>query len=157
MFGDIIYKLDVLYSPFLVQITNCLFKFDRNVAIIKKKKKKIVGSHRFYQTCLIIVGGKIGGEIGEKIGRFVNRKIGGVTPHRFSCPTYRFLRKNRPTTTDFSIFVCLWKSVRNIVWWELGFSLLSLIGVVLFGQILVFIYIKFKSCSRLRRRTSLCN
>ena len=37
MFGDIIYKLDVLYSPFLVQITNCLFKFKRNVAIIKKK------------------------------------------------------------------------------------------------------------------------
>ena len=33
-----------------------------------------------------------------------------------------FLKKNRPTTTDFSIFVCLWKSVGKIVWWELGFS-----------------------------------
>ena len=28
--------------------------------------------------------GGIGGEIGEKIGRFLNRKIGGVAPHRFS-------------------------------------------------------------------------
>ena len=87
-----------------------------------KSAEKVV-FHRFYQTCLIIFVGEIGGEIGEKIGRFLNRKIGGVTPHRFSCPTYRFLKKNRPTTTDFSIFVCLWKSVRKIVWWELGFTL----------------------------------
>ena len=85
-----------------------------------KSAEKVV-FHRFYQTCLIIFVGEIVGEIGEKIGRFLNRKIGGVTPHRFSCPTYRFLNKNRPTTTDFSIFVCLWKSVRKIVWWELGF------------------------------------
>ena len=80
----------------------------------------MVGTHRFYQTCLIIFVSEIGGEIGEKIGRFLNRKIGGVIPHRFSCPTYRFLKKNRPTTTNFSILGCLGKSVRNIVWWELG-------------------------------------
>ena len=122
MFGDIIYKLDVLYSPFLLQITNCLSKFDRNVAIKNKKEGKIVGSHRFYQTCLIIVGGRIGGKIGEKIGRFLKKKIVGVSPHRFPCHTYRFKKKNRPTTTDFSIFVCLWKSVGKVVWWELGFS-----------------------------------
>ena len=36
MFGDFIYKIDVLYSPFLVQITNCLFKFDWNVVNINK-------------------------------------------------------------------------------------------------------------------------
>ena len=38
-------------------------------------------------------GGGIGGEIGEKIGRFLNRKIGGVAPHRFSCHTHRFFKK----------------------------------------------------------------
>ena len=37
--------------------------------------------------------GGIGGEIGEKIGRFLNRKIGGVAPHRFSCHTHRFFKK----------------------------------------------------------------
>ena len=88
----------------------------------EKSTEKVV-FHRFYQTCLIIFGGEIGGEIGEKIGRFLIRKIGGVTPHRFSCHTYQFFLKNRPTTTDFSIFVCLWKSVRKIVWWELGFTI----------------------------------
>ena len=89
-----------------------------------KSAEKVV-FHRFYQTCLIIFVDEIGGEICEKIGRFLNRKIGGVIPHRFSCPTYRFLKKNRPTTTDFSIFGCLWKSVRKIVWWELGFMLVN--------------------------------
>ena len=38
-------------------------------------------------------GGGIGGEIGEKIGPFLNRKIGGVAPHRFSCHTHRFFTK----------------------------------------------------------------
>ena len=38
-------------------------------------------------------GGGIGGEIGEKIGRFLNRRIGGVAPHRFSCHTHRFFKK----------------------------------------------------------------
>ena len=55
----------------------------------EKSAEKVV-FHRSYQTCLIIFGGEIGGEIGEKIGRFLIRKIGGVTPHRFSCHTYRF-------------------------------------------------------------------
>ena len=64
--------------------------------------------HRFYQTCLIIFGGQIGGEIGEKIGRFLNRKIGGVAPHRFSCPTYRFLRKK---SADSHRFRNRWLSV----------------------------------------------
>ena len=41
-------------------------------------------------------GGGIGGEIGEKIGRFLNRKIGGVAPHRFSCHTHRFFKKKAP-------------------------------------------------------------
>ena len=39
-------------------------------------------------------GGGIGGEIGEKIGRFLNRKIGGVAPHRFSCHTHRLAPTN---------------------------------------------------------------
>ena len=76
MFGDNIYKSNALYSPFSVQITNYLFKFNKNVAIIKKKEGKIVGSRRFYQTCLIIVGGEsvvISEKIGEK-----SRKIVGV-------------------------------------------------------------------------------
>ena len=64
--------------------------------------------HRFYQTCLIIFGGEIGGEIGEKIGRFLNRKIGGVAPHRFSCPTCRFLRKK---SADSHRFRNRWLSV----------------------------------------------
>ena len=38
-----------------------------------KSAEKVV-FHRFYQTCLIIVGEKIGGEIGEKIGRFKKKK-----------------------------------------------------------------------------------
>ena len=60
-----------------------------NTRFSGKSAEKVV-FHRFYQTCLIIFGGEIGGEIGEKIGQFLNRKIGGVTPHRFSCLTYRF-------------------------------------------------------------------
>ena len=42
MFGDNIYKSNALNSLFSVQITNCLFKFDKNVAIIKQKIKEKV-------------------------------------------------------------------------------------------------------------------
>ena len=71
MFGDIIYKLDVLYSPFLVQITNCLFKFDRNVAIIKKIKKNrwippILSN--MLDNCRGGGGVELVVKIGEKIG-----------------------------------------------------------------------------------------
>ena len=52
-------------------------------------------------------GGGIGGEIGEKIGRFLNRKIGGVAPHRFSCHTHRFFTKKigRLAPTNNSVLV----------------------------------------------------
>ena len=60
--------------------------------------------------------------MGEKIGRLLPKKIG---PTDFQVTPTDFFFLNRPTTTDFSIFVCLWKSVRKIVWWELGFRLLS--------------------------------
>ena len=70
-----------------------------------KSAEKVV-FHRFYQTCLIIFVGEIGGEIGEKIGRFLNRKIGGVTPHRFSCPTYQFFFKKLADYHRF-FYLCL--------------------------------------------------
>ena len=58
-------------------------------------------------------GGGIGGEIGEKIGRFLNRKIGGVAPHRFSCHTHRFFKKKigRLPPIPESVAVCVnrWK------------------------------------------------
>ena len=62
--------------------------------------------HRFYQTCLIIVCGRIGGEIGEKIGRFFEKKIVGVSPHRFPCHTYRFLLKKSADYHRF-FYLCL--------------------------------------------------
>ena len=54
-----------------------------------KLAKKVV-FHRFYQTCLIIVCGKIGGEIGEKIGRLLKIKIVGVCPTDFQVPPTDF-------------------------------------------------------------------
>ena len=50
-----------------------------------KSAEKVV-FHRFYQTCLIIVGAIIGGEIGEKIGRFKKKKIFGVCLTDFHVP-----------------------------------------------------------------------
>ena len=57
-----------------------------------KSAEKVV-FHRFYQTCLIIIFGKIGGEIGEKIGRLLKIKIVGVCPTDFQVPPTDFLEK----------------------------------------------------------------
>ena len=93
-----------------------------NTHRFSEKSAEIVVFHRFYQTCLIIFGGGIGGEIGEKIGRFLNRKIGGVAPHRFPCHTHRFFTKKSADPTVSGIGGCLRESVEKIVWWELGFT-----------------------------------
>ena len=57
-----------------------------------KSAEKVV-FHRFYQTCLIIIFGKIGGEIGEKIGRLLKIKIVDVCPTDFQVPPTDFLKK----------------------------------------------------------------
>ena len=73
-------------------------------------QEKIVGTHRFYQTCLIII-------VGEN--RWQNRPTFTKKnrPHRFSSHT-----KIGRLPLIFSIFGCLWKSVEKIGWWELDFT-----------------------------------
>ena len=55
MFVDSIYKFNKLYAPYLVQESHFLFKYEKKVAISKKKSGKIVGSHPQYQKSLISV------------------------------------------------------------------------------------------------------
>ena len=59
----------------------------------------------------------------RKSADFLKRKSLVYHPTDFHVTPTDFFKKNRPTTTDFSIFVCLWKSVRKFVWWELGLKL----------------------------------
>ena len=115
IFRDSVKRIGTTYR----NIKNYDFKYP---PILMKIGRKVV-FHRFYQTCLIIIGGKIGGEIGEKMGRLLKIKIVGVWPTDFQATPTDFFNKNRPTTTNFLIFGCLWKSVGKIVWWELGFRL----------------------------------
>ena len=72
------------------------------------KSAENVVFHRFYQTCLIIVGAITGGEIGEKIGGFFKKKNRWCLPHRFPCPTYRFFSKK---SADSNRFLNRWLSV----------------------------------------------
>ena len=67
--------------------------YDLTYPPILKKIGRKSGFPPILSNMLDNFGGGIGGEIGEKIGRFLNRKIGGVAPHRFSCHTHRFFTK----------------------------------------------------------------
>ena len=68
---------NALYSPCLLQNTNHLFKYDKKVTIFLKKVIKNVGTHRFYQTCLIIGDGELVVKISKRSADFKN-KIAGV-------------------------------------------------------------------------------
>ena len=72
-----------------IDVVHCKFIMFNTHRFSNKSADKLI-SHRFYQTCLIIVGGESVKKIGDEVGRHQKKKFGRQRQVQLPCHTHRF-------------------------------------------------------------------